>query len=426
MRVLAFSFILAAACGGGGTDPRLIPGGGIGDGDIDGKVFVHVIDEATDEPLANATVAIDNQQVQTDAKGFAELGDVDGPQTIAVELQGYRPTVWAYANGKNVTIPLRRTSATVAQATLSGTIAGWDPGGLPQGHFKGAAVFYSQTDNLGDDANDLATPNMMNVCTGQTCSWTLVSRTGTVSVIAAIVDFDTKGTVGGDDDTLTIIGWAVKTGVAVEAGVNQSGLELAIVEAGNLENLTVDFGTPPAALTTKAALIGIEIGEDEVAQLPLLDPETTTTLLAPKPSVFGATGGLRLTAIAQTAMGELGAQSIVLRRGLSGPTLAAGEWLTPPVGITATQTSASWQLVAGATLHQVQYRDALGTDLLEITVFDPKATSVDVPALVVADTDTATVARVAGIGADLDPQDFSLEEDEDKLFAIAAQAAQIP
>ncbi len=426
MRLLWLALVVLAACGGGGTDPRLIPGGGVGDGSIDGKVFVFVIDNSTKEPLANASVAIGAQEKLTDATGFAEFDDVKGAQTIAVKLQGYRPTVWAGANGKNVTIPIAKSGAAVDQATLSGGITSWDTIAVPAMHIKAAAVFFSQTDNLGDAANDIQTPLMMNVCLGQqaTCNWTVNTRTGTVSLVAVIVDRDTKGTATPDDDTQTIIGWATKTGITVEAGVNQSGLMLSIVEAGNLQNITVDFGTPPAALTTHGALVGIVISDDEVVQLPMFLADSTT-LLAPKPAVFGSTAGMRLTAVAQTTSGEDGAQSIVVRRDLAGTTLAAGEWLTPPTGVTATRTSASWQLVTGATLHQVQYDDAAGVTLLEITTLDPALASVDVPPLVALPASGALRARVAGIGADLDPRDFSLDEDKDKLFAIAAQPVQI-
>jgi len=424
MRLLPFAFILAA-CGGGGTDPRVIPGGGIGDGDIDGKVFVHVIDNSTDAPLANASVAIGGMTLMTDAKGFVELGDVDGPQTIAVKLQGYRSTVWAMANGKNVTIPLDKTTTTVGQATLSGSITGWDPSGLGAGHVKAAAVLYSQTDNLGDEANQIDTPNDMNICGGLACNFTVNTRTGTVSLIAAILDVDGKGTTTQADDTFSIIGWATKTGITVEGGVNQSGLALTIVEAGNIEAITVDYGTPPAALTMKSAFVGIEIGDDEVVQLPFLD-QTSNMLLAPKPAVFGGTRGMRLTAIAQTNTGGLGAQSIVIRHDLSGPTLAAGTWLTPPVGVSATRSSATWGLVTGAVAHQVQFVDAAGVNQLQITVFDNKTTTIDVPALVSLPVSGNLTARVAGIGADFDVEDFSLEDDEDKLFALAAQPAAIP
>src|SRR5688572_18884935 len=287
--------VLVAACGGGGTDPRVIAGGGIGDGDIDGKVFVHVIDSADDSPLANATVAIGNEQLMTDAKGFVEFEDVEGAQTIAVKLQGYRSTVWDGANGKNVTIPLTKTTA--QQATLSGAIPGWETITVPAQHIKAAAVIYSQSDSLGDEANNLTTPNGGNICLNQTtCNWTIVTRTGNVTLIAAIVDRDTKGTLADpSDDTQTIIGWAVKTNVTVAAGVNQSGIMLDRVEAGNLETLTIDYGTPPASLTTTASFIGYEISDDEVVQIPVFEGNT---ILAPKASVFAATG-MRLVAVAQ-------------------------------------------------------------------------------------------------------------------------------
>ena len=400
----------------------MIAGGGIGDGDIDGKVFVHVIDGTTDAPLASATVAIGGQELMTDAKGFVELKDVEGPQTIAVKLQGYRPAVWDGANGKNVTIPLAKLS--VDQATLSGSIPGWDTITVPAQHIKAAAIFYSQSRTLGDEANDLPTPNGGNICLSQSsCNWTVVSRTGTVTIIAAIVDRDTKGTLTDpNDDTQTIIGWAVKTGVSVAAGVNQTGITLDRVEAGNLETLTVDFGTPPASLTTRGAFIGFEVGDDEVVQIPMLEG---TTVLAPKASVFGATG-MRLAAVAQTTSGDLGAQSITLRRGVSGTTLAAGTWLTPPVGVTATRTTATWTPVADAALHSVQYRDPADKIVLEVTVFDNKLTTTAVPGLVALPASGALTARVQAIGADIDPQDFSLEEDEDKVTGIAVQPVQIP
>jgi hypothetical protein len=420
MRWLSLICVLVA-CGGGGTDPHIVAGGGITDGKIDGKVFVFVIDDQSDEPIANATVAIGAQMLTTDAKGFAEFKDVKGPQDIAVKMQGYRSVVWAAANGKNVTIPITKTA--IDQATLSGGIANWASITVPANHVKAAAVFYSHSDLVNGEANDINTPLMMNICLGQmaVCNWTINTRTGNLTLLAAIVDRDTKGTATPDDDTQTITGWATLGGIVAQAGSNQSGLMLNIVEAGNLQNLTIDYGTPPAALTQHAALVGIEIGEDEIVQIPFF-LTTDTTLLAPKPSVFaGSTGTLRLTGVAQTTMGELGAQSIVLRRNLMGTSLSTGTWLDPPTGVTAARTTASWTPVSGAKLQSVQYRDATDGILLDITVFDAAVTTVAIPALVGLPVSGVLHARVSGIGADIDPQDFSLEEDEDKLFAIAMQ-----
>jgi hypothetical protein len=214
--------------------------------------------------------------------------------------------------------------------------------------------------------------------------------------------------------------------VTVEKNVNQSGLELALVEAGNLERVTIDLGTPPAGLTETTAIVGIEVSKDEVIQMPLLVATDQTMLLAPKPTVFGADAGYRLSAIAQTTSGETGARSIVLRRGLRDPALAAGTWLVPPTGVAVSRTHASWERVADAKVHSVAWEDASGRALLEITLFDGKLTEVDVPALVELPASGALRARVTGIGADIDVHDFSLEEDADLLWGIAEQPVAIP
>src|SRR6478609_7009016 len=61
---------------GGGIDapgavgPRVIAGGGIGDGPIDGVAFIHVIDDATRMPVSGATVRVGTVDGTTDAAGL--------------------------------------------------------------------------------------------------------------------------------------------------------------------------------------------------------------------------------------------------------------------------------------------------------------------------------------------------------------------
>lgn len=421
MRVL---FLVALMACNNDVDPRVIKGGGVGDGSIDGEVNVFVIEDATDQPIAGATVEVDGRQQQTSADGLVTFKDVDGPQTIAVKASDYRSAVWNSVDGANVTIPLRLARPVADSATLAGTIAGWESLVVPTGHLKAALVRYSWSTKLGDAANNLMQTGG-NICAGQTCNWNLVSRTGTVSVIAAIVDRDPKGNLDPSDDTSTIIGWAYKTGITVEKGVNQSGLVLAMVEAGNLVNVTIDKGTPPAALTNVLWLVGVELSVDETVQLPAFINADPTTLLAPNRTVFGGTSTYRLTAIAQTTAGDTGAQSIVLRQRLMTTALAADTWLNTPTGVTVTRTSAAWQPVAGAKLHSAAWADASG-GLLEITVFDPKQSAVDVPALVALPTSGTLAARIQAIGADFDINDFSLEDDSDQLWGVSAQPVTIP
>jgi hypothetical protein len=149
-------------------------------------------------------------------------------------------------------------------------------------------------------------------------------------------------------------------------------------------------------------------------------------VLAPKPTVFGADATYRLTAIAQTSSGEDGAQSIVLRRGDRDAMLAAGTWLVPSTGLDVTRTRASFGRVADAKIHTVSWDDATGRTLLEISVFDSTITAVDVPSLVALPVSGALAARVSGIGANIDVGDFSLDEDFDQIFGIAAEPIAIP
>src|SRR6478672_5448254 len=101
---LSFAFLaFVVACGG--PDPRLIKGGGIGDGSIDGTLNIYVIDNETEQPIQGATVEVGTSQKSTDKNGLA-IYDVSGAQTITVSATGYRGTVWVKADGANVTIPV--------------------------------------------------------------------------------------------------------------------------------------------------------------------------------------------------------------------------------------------------------------------------------------------------------------------------------
>ena len=73
----------------------------------------------------------------------------------------------------------------------------------------------------------------------------------------------------------------------------------------------------------------------------------------------------------------------------------------------------------------LQQHPAVKSGEVEITVFDG-STEVIVPSLVALPASGALTARVSGIGATLDVTDFSLDEDRDQLFGIAAEPAQIP
>ena len=385
------------------------------------SVNVYVIDNVTYAPITDATVEVGGKDQQTDDTGLVIFQDVSGPQTVAVKATGYRGAVWQDANGANLTIAVTKLGdLTAQQATLSGSVSGWDAVTVPAGHAKAGFVAYSQTDDFGDPGNNLTTPNSGNVCFGNpsTCNFSIVSRTGTVTLTAAIVDIDPHGNADPSDDTYSIIGWATAPAVQVDAGINQSGLVLTQLEAGKLQNVTIDYGTPPNALTKHDALLGIELSKTEILQLPVL-PAGATTALMPTLAAFSSGVTYRLTAIAQTT-DTVPPQSIVISRGQTTATLAADKWLTTPINVVASRTSATLDKVTNAKLHSVQWSDVNGI-ILEITMFDTSKTTATVPALLALPTTGTLTVKAQGIGADLDLQDFSLDTDIDLLWGISVQ-----
>ncbi|HEY0193300.1 MAG TPA: hypothetical protein VGC42_19415, partial [Kofleriaceae bacterium] len=253
--------------------PRVIAGGGIGDGAIDGVVNLHVIDDATRQPVAGATVQVGAVQGLTDATGLFVAEGVAGPQTVIAKASNYRSELWVGVNGANVTIDVQPAVAVdPGKANLSGQITGFAGVTVPAGHVRVGAVTFAQSDLIDDKANALTTFANANVCVvsdpAAGCSFTITTRTGRVGLIAAIMDVDTKGTATSDDDVSTVIGWAYHGGVTVADGVNQSAVDLAMV--GGAVQSAIDFGAPPGSLTHVQGLVGIETA-DGVYQLPVIE-----------------------------------------------------------------------------------------------------------------------------------------------------------
>src|SRR5437588_547 len=117
MRTHFLAWIVLAACSND-VGPRMITGGGLGDGEIDGRLNIYVIDNLTYTPIAGAMVAVGSKQGTTDATGLATFHDLSGAQTVAVKAAGYRMAVWQGANGANMTIPITATAGTPDSATL--------------------------------------------------------------------------------------------------------------------------------------------------------------------------------------------------------------------------------------------------------------------------------------------------------------------
>jgi hypothetical protein len=352
---------------------------------------------------------------------------VTGPQTVIAKATGFRPEMWVGANGANMTMNLATDKAEIpGRANLTASIQNWQSITVAPTHAKAAIAMFSQSDDIGDPANEIETDGDTNICfsaaDGTSCSFTITTRTGRVALLAILLDIDTKGTPEDTDDTTAFLGYAHKPNLTVADGVDQTGIELAIVPAANAQGVTIDFGSPPSGLNSRAGIIGVEVGDDGVFQLPFIRTPMDAGFIAPKLDAIAATG-YRVTGIA--ADGDPATQtSIVLRRDLDGPTLAAGDWLVPPATANVSRTSASWSPVAGGTVHSVELAQGT-TRVLNVTVFDD-TTEVTFPDLVELPSG-AIEAKVGAIGAPgLDVTNFSVDEDFAKLSQVGQRTVTIP
>ncbi|HEY1557202.1 MAG TPA: hypothetical protein VGF94_20340 [Kofleriaceae bacterium] len=408
--------------------PRVISGGGIGDGAVDGVVNLYAIDDNTRMPITGASVAVGTVTGTTDATGLFVANGVTGPQTVAIAAAGYRSELWIGANGANMTIDLdAAVDPTTMQANLSGVIVGFDQISVPAGHHKTAVVSYSSDDHATSAENNLTTANGTNICDTATadaaCDFTVTTRTGHVALLAAILDHDLNGTpTDGTDDTFTVIGWATLGGLVVADGVDQTGDDLTVIAAADIGSITVDFGTPPASLPNVFAIAGVDLGTDGTLEIPqLVAPTAPTIAVAPKLSGF-ASATYRLTALASDTTGSttLGAQSAVLLRGIAQPQLAAGTWLGVPGGVSLTRTTGAWTALPGALVQGATYDTDATHHLLSVTAFDG-STSFTIPDMLALPTTGALIGTASALQGTLDLTNFSIDDDIGKVTGSAQQ-----
>ncbi len=407
--------------------PRIIEGGGIGDGPIEGVANVYVIDDATRDPIAGATVRVGEVEGTTDATGLFVATGVTGKQTVMVKATDHRAEMWIGANGANMTFALELDAdPNPRSATMTGSLSLSSLPTLQANHVYFAQVGYSAGEDLGDDANQIPTPNDTHQCLFATrdapCNFTIVTRTGSVALFASVIDVDTKGTQLGTDDTFTQVAWAFRPASTIVANATMTGMDLTPITGSDLADVAIEFGTPPSALTERGALVQVELPDRTLMNLGFVAP-ASPTMKAPKLSAITGATGFRLVAIATTG-GAAPTESIVLRRHLTASPLSAGTWLSPPGSTDVSRTGASWAPVSGATVHSVEYTQGTA-NLLNVTVLD--ATSLyTIPDLLALPGGPIT-AKVSAIGATgLDVTNFSLEADRDKLDRVAAETIELP
>ena len=411
---VTFLTVVTISCGGvsGPAMPRLIPGGGIGDGAVNGHLYVHVIDEDTRAVVGSAPVRVGASadptpcEVTTDSTGVAAFEpdgcpDLKGPVTVTVAATGYAPVTWIGANGTNLTIPIQsKARPAIDTATATGTIAGWADLPAPAtNHQTLALIGASQAPDLGDRANDipqgtrdvlvagvLTTTIPANVCVrnalADDCNWRLTTRTGPQAHFAIIVDQDTKGTDAEADDTITVLRWAVKTGLTFAANDTAAGETLTMIAEADMVPFSASFASPPSGLDVIVGYPVLDLGDEgRIAIIaPLLDTTNTMTRV---PKTVGPLAGATLGIIAQARDAADKVEPSTLRwlRGVdASATASVSNWLLPPSSLAASSGTFSFAAVAGATLHGAEIRTMAGERLWSVSIFDG-STSFTLPGL---------------------------------------------
>jgi hypothetical protein len=440
------SLLFTAACEGGGSNnvpPRLIEGGGLSDGEIDGKVNIYVIDGDTDDNTAivGAQIYIGEAGEEaiegvTDDEGLFSISDgsLAGPTTITVVADGFVTSTWFGANGANITMPLNRPeeSTDFGRATLQGSIEGWADLPEPEvNHFVVAILGYSQTTDLGDPANEIQQPGGAglppNACvraaTVTECDWSLITREGDIALSATIIDIDNKGTQDEGDDTSEVIGFAYQLGVTVEDGVSQSGLSLKMVDTHE----DVEFTLPavPDEVDTAGVLLGVDLGDEGVMMLGFANVEDTQSLLAPALSGDFSGASYRAFAIANNENDEDEdgrPTSAILLRDITDVAggIDFGDWMPLPGSLSNSDDDFSYTAATGAALSTADIFDSRNEKVWSMAFLDER-TDFTLPTLPTDPIGTGTFDfSVSGLDDEVDLNDFVIEDLGDTIDRLSS------
>jgi hypothetical protein len=407
--------VLAAACGGG-VDPEMIPGGGISDPGIDGDLYVYVIDDKTDEPLADAEIWIgDDQSGQTDGEGLFAASDVDGPVTITALASGYTSATWVGVDGANVTMPLSPKNVDYGQGRVSGTIGGFEDIPVPAGRANIAIVGFSQNRDDDDPNNDIdqgdPAPNVcVNAGDDQPCEWWMRTRTGQMTVVAYL------GTIDADMN-IEITGFAYQTGVEVADGGTTDGVDLTIAEDGELTWPDVSLPSAPDGTQQVSAAIRLDLGDDGRLLVPVAG---ALEVPVPDRGLFGA-DSYELIGFAAGAAD--GAASIRIDRGLeSVDEVSLGVFLSVPEGLSTDGTTFSFDPVEGATVHigsvhQIGEKDAAWG----MAIFDGSSEVTLPEAVTLPDGELRFGVQAVEV-PELDVQDFAIDDIDGEVSRVSGDS----
>ncbi len=402
--------------------PRPITGGGVRGGPIAGAVHVFVVDAVTDAAIAGAEIRIGAEIATSIADGPTTFEGLTGPQTITVVLAGYRAVVWVGIAGAEVTIPLTPRPHMVPTANLSGQIADWTDIPVAPQHEKTGDVRVSASSDDDDPLSEITSALTGSICSdAAACTFSRGVPVGKATVVAAVLDRDTRGTSSLNDDITTVTRWATSGPLDVVEGMPQTGVTLTALTAAALQEVTVTLAAPPSGLPSVSTMLFAELLDDEAIRIPWTFANGTTDTV-PRPSAFGAST-YRLMVLATTSPSS-SRRSVTFARNLSGTTLVTPAHISTPI-LTATRVTGAWSPIPTATLYEASWADTIG-ERVRITIFDPSITSVDAPAYLGLPADGYLGFRASASVVAFDPADFRVRSLHTQAEAFSTNLVSLP
>ncbi|MBN2496507.1 MAG: hypothetical protein JXR96_18075 [Deltaproteobacteria bacterium] len=432
---------------GNDAEPRLIAGGGTGDGAIDGRLNVYVLDEHSERPIRGAFVMLGSGpdpsfSATTDNDGLVTFRDpvLAGSQIVTVYEEGYTLSTLFGLDAANLTVMLEKIEGQPVEldtATVQGEVSGFENLPVaPAGSARLALVSYSIPDIFEEDFEFVEQEgdppeNMVIDAPGMDGSYSLETWVGEQS-IWALAGIFTPGQNGEFDFEPSHMGLVRGIQPSEDQVLEDVDISLDIPVDQDCEIATTGV---PERMELIQNLVLLELGQDEQLLVSALSPEPGPMKL---PALEGALAGgcfhLVLRAYHEVCEGEdceeAAPYSMLIRRGLGLADLSPAtvdDFLAPPaqMSVDGRTLTFSYGLPQEAEITGGEIEDADGKKLWSFMLFD-NASSFQLPVLP-AEAGHAGLAgellwrqQAIAVQGEVDPNDFEFERFNELVTHMAA------
>jgi hypothetical protein len=411
--------LLATACHddspGASERGSLVPGGGVAGPAVADELSVFVVDAATGQKIAGASVGDGSGlAVQTDATGVARLAvSEQRPLRVHAGAQGYVPATWQGMLGAALTVPLIRRDYEAPFTTVSGTLEGFSSLSPSRaGRYLMARFEASQKPDLDSlDTNVARDSSETTSCrqteVGQGCQFSLRVPSSQRAIFAVLAEGDDAGTPEDlTDDHFEMVGLGVARGLELRRGDALANVRVQLLDRQMLLSVLIDPSKAPDLSSAVVGVPGVN-ADGDVLVFGAFGEQMTSFLVPSKQSDLGPA---KLWTVATWQAQDSSASSRGITRidslpdGATSPLrLGPAELLNPPV--VAQVAGARISVTNGKGL--ITARAYAGTALVAEVVLAAAAPS---PMEFSLPTEAAAADSVIVTvhGAELDPKSFSL------------------